>query len=165
MLTILAKIFKILNSEQSPSQIAAAIALAAIVGFTPLLSLHNLVVLFVVLFFRVNLTMFIVAWPLFTILGLGMAPVAQELGLVVLQAPALTSMWESFYNTLIGRWSNFYYSGVLGGLIIGSIVAIVGYPLFKILILKYRKDWMEKVEKIHIVKLLKASTFWQMYNR
>ena len=165
MLTILAKIFKILNSEQSPSQIAAAIALAAIVGFTPLLSLHNLVVLFVVLFFRVNLTMFIVAWPLFTILGLGMAPVAQELGLVVLQAPALTSMWESFYNTLFGRWSNFYYSGVLGGLIIGSIVAIVGYPLFKILILKYRKDWMEKVEKIHIVKLLKASTFWQMYNR
>ena len=165
MLTILAKLFKVLNSEQTPSQIASAIALAAIVGFTPLLSLHNLLVLFIVLFFRVNLTMFLVAWPLFTILGLGFAPLAQDLGLAVLQAPALTSMWESFYNTLIGRWSNFYYSGVIGGLIIGCVVAIVGFPIFKILVVKYRKDWMEKLEKMKITKLLKASTFWQLYNR
>lgn len=165
MLTIIAKIFKTLNSEQSPTQIAAAISLAAIVGFTPLLSLHNLLILFILLFFRVNLTMFLVAWPLFTIFGMAFSPVSQSIGMSVLQNPSLTPFWESFYNTLLGRWSNFYYSGVIGGLLLGLIVALVSFPLFKFLVLRYRNNWMDKVEQLHLVKLLKASSFWQIYNR
>jgi len=165
MLTILAKFFKILNSEQSPSQISAAIALAAIVGFTPLLSLHNLVILFVVLFFRVNLTMFLVSWPLLTLLGMALSPISQSIGMSVLTAPALTETWEAFYNTLIGRWSNFYHSGVIGGFILGVTIAIVSFPILKILVVRYRNEWMAKFEKFHLVKLLKASSFWHLYNK
>lgn len=58
MLNFLAKLLKVLNSERSPGQLAAAVSLAAIIGMTPLYSLHNLFVLFLVLFFRVNLTVF-----------------------------------------------------------------------------------------------------------
>jgi len=163
MLTVLAKILKVLNSEQSPNQIAAAISLAAIVGLTPLLSLHNLLVFLVVLAFRVNLTMFLVAWPLFTILGLAIAPVAESVGMSLLQAPALQTFWESFYNTLIGRWSNFYFSGVLGSLLIALVVALIGFPLFKVLVVNYRVSWLEKIEKYQIIKMLKASKFWQFY--
>lgn len=165
MLTILAKIFKTLNSEQSPSQISAAIALAAIVGFTPLLSLHNLVILFVVLFFRVNLTMFLVSWPMFALIGLALSPISQSIGMSILTAPALTDTWEAFYNTLFGRWSNFYYSGVIGGLVLGITVAIISFPIFKILVVRYRSEWMDKLEKLHLVKLLKATSFWQIYNK
>ncbi len=160
MLAILAKILKTLNSEQSPSQIAAAISLAAIIGFTPLLSLHNIIVLFIVLFFRVNLTMFLVAWPLFSILGLAFSPASQAIGISLLQQASLQPIWESFYNTLVGRWSNFYYSGVIGGLVLGVAIAIVAFPLSKLFIVRYRESWMDKMEKLHLVKLLKASSFW-----
>ena len=51
MLAILAKLLKVLNSEQSPGQIAAAISFAAIIGLTPLLSLHNLIIALLVLWF------------------------------------------------------------------------------------------------------------------
>ncbi|TQV88417.1 TIGR03546 family protein [Aliikangiella coralliicola] len=163
MLAILAKILKVLNSEQSPGQLAMAVSLATIVGITPLLSLHNLLILLVVLWFRVNLTIFLVFWPLMTILGLAIAPLAEQLGLQILQAPALVPMWESFYNTLIGRWSNFNYSGVIGALLIAIVLSVVLYPTSKYLINQYRDKWLEKFEQYHIVKVLKASKLWQLY--
>ncbi len=163
MLTILAKILKALNSEQSPNQLAAAISLAAIIGLTPLFSLHNVLILLVVLWFRVNLTIFLVCWPLFTILGLAIAPLAQSLGADILQTPQLIPMWETFYNTLIGRWSNFYYTGVIGSLMIALVLAVALFPISKILIVNYRGKWLAKFEQYKVVKLLKASKIWQVY--
>jgi uncharacterized protein (TIGR03546 family) len=163
MLAILMKILKALNSEQSPRQIAAAISFAAIIGLTPLLSLHNIVILLLVLWFRVNLSVFLLMWPLFSLVGLLLAPVSESIGLVLLQDPSLIPMWESFYNTLLGRWSNFYYSGVLGGLVLSSILAILLYPISNKLILLYRVKCLDKFEKFKIVRILKASKFWQIY--
>ena len=163
MLTILAKIFKALNSEQSTNQLAIAISLAAIVGMTPLLTLHNILILLVVLWFRVNLTMFLVSWPLFTLLAMLLSAPIQSVGNQVLQAPALVPMWESFYNTLIGRWSDFYFKGVMGGLVVGITVAIISFPISKILINKYRHTWLEKIQKYQVVRMLKASKLWQLY--
>lgn len=163
MLAILAKILKVLNSEQSPAQIAAAISMAAIVGLTPLLSLHNLIIALVVLWFRVNLTMFLVAWPLFTLLGIIITPLSESVGATLLQNDTLLPMWESFYNTLIGRWSNFYYTGVIGSLVVGLIVSIVLFPLSQLFIANYRGKWLKKIEQYQIVRMLKASKFWQLY--
>ncbi len=163
MLALFTRLLKILNSEQSPAQLAAAVSLAAIIGMTPLLSLHNLVVFFLVLFFRVNLTVFLVMWPMFTILGLLISPVAESLGINLLQAESLVPMWQSFYNTLPGRWSNFYYTGVIGSLTISTGLAIILFPLSKWLIINYREKWMKKFEQYQVVKMLKASKFWQLY--
>ncbi|MET1255004.1 TIGR03546 family protein [Aliikangiella maris] len=163
MLTILVKLFKALNSEQSPGQLAGAVSLAAIIGVTPLLSLHNVLVILLVLWFRVNLTMFIVAWPLFTVLGLILSQPAESIGLTILQAQSLVPMWESFYNTVVGRWSNFYHAGVIGSLVIALGLAIVLFPISNRAVSLYRDKWLEKVEQYRIVKLLKASKFWQVY--
>lgn len=164
MLTYFVKVFKVINSEQSPGQIAAAISFACIVGLTPLLSLHNLLVLLIVLWFRVNLTIFFVAWPLFSLFGLMLATPAQSLGGSILQAEALLPMWESFYNTLIGRWSNFYYTGLIGSLVIAIPLAIICYPISKLLIVQYRAKWMSKLEKYKVFQILKTSKFWQLYS-
>jgi len=163
MLTILMKIFKALNSEQSPGQLAAAISFSAIIGLTPLLSLHNVLILLIVLWFRVNLSLFLIMWPLFSILGLMLEPLSESIGSNLLQLPGLIPVWENFYNTLPGRWSNFYYSEVLGGLLIASILAIILYPVSKILITLYREKWLEKFEHYKVIKILKASKFWQLY--
>ncbi|MCP3673206.1 MAG: TIGR03546 family protein [Gammaproteobacteria bacterium] len=163
MLTIIMKIFKALNSEQSPAQLASAISFAAIIGLTPLLSLHNLLILLIVLWFRVNLTLFLIMWPLFSILGLMLEPISESIGLSLLQLPSLIPIWESFYNTLLGRWSNFYYSEVIGGLLVASILAIILYPINKILISQYREKWLDTFEHYKIIKILKASKIWQLY--
>ena len=112
MLTILVKLLKALNSEQSPGQLAVAISLAIMIGFTPLISLHNLLIVLIALWFRVNLTLLIVSYPLFALIGYLLSPMFESIGLNILQMPSLLPFWESFFNTLIGRWSNFYYAGV-----------------------------------------------------
>ncbi len=163
MLAILIKVFKALNSEQSPGQLAAAVSFAIIIGLTPLFSLHNLLICLIVLWFRVNITLFLIMLPLFSILGLILEPISQSLGLSLLQQPGLIPLWESFYNTVPGRWSNFYYGEVLGGLIIGTVLAIISYPINKKLITQYRDKWLDKFKHYKVTKILRASKFWHLY--
>ncbi|MDH5433830.1 MAG: TIGR03546 family protein [Gammaproteobacteria bacterium] len=165
MLAPFTKVIKALNSEQSPAQLAAAISFAAILGLTPLMSLHNLLVLFCVLFFRVNLTLFILAWPLFATFSLLLEPVYHNIGYSILTQPDLKLAFESFYNNIIGRWSNFYYPVVLGSLLIALPVAILGYPFFKWLVNNYRNKWKDKIDQYQIIRFIKASKVWQAYQR
>ncbi len=165
MLTLLAKILKALNSEQSPAQLSLALCLALIMGFTPLFSLHNLLIIMLALWVRVNLTFFIISYPLFAMLGWLLSPWLTAVGEALLQNPSLGSFWESFYNTLPGRWSGFYYTGVSGGLVVGVILAIMLFPVFQWLIKKYRETLYQKIQKTRIMMWLKASKFWQVYER
>jgi len=66
MLYTLAKVLNVLNSEADPSQISLAVALALVAGLTPLMSLHNLVVLLLVLVLRVNLSAFLLGLAIFS---------------------------------------------------------------------------------------------------
>lgn len=164
MLTVLAKLLKALNSEQSPNQLAIAISLSVILGFTPLISLHNIFVILIALWFRVNLSLLVVSYPLFALMGYLLSPVFESVGLAILQMPSLTPLWDDLFNTLFGRWSDFYYSGVMGSFVVGLITAIVLFPTIKILIRAYREKWMVKFNQFKITKILKASKFWQIYS-
>ena len=164
MLTILVKLLKALNSEQSPGQLAVAISLAIIMGFTPLLSLHNLFIVLIALWFRVNLSLLIISYPLFALIGYLLSPIFESIGLSILQMPSLLPLWESFFNTLIGRWSNFYYAGVMGSFVVGLIAAIIMFPLIKSAVTVYRHSWLKRIEQFKVTKMLKASRFWQLYS-
>ncbi len=164
MLTILVKLFKALNSEQSTSQLAIAVCLAIILGFTPLFSLHNLIIILIALWFRVNLSLLIVSYPLFAFIGFLLSSVFESVGLSILQSEGLVSLWESFFNTLFGRWSNFYYSGVIGSFVVSLTVAMIAFPLVKKMVQLYREKWLSRIEQFKIVKTLKATRFWEMYS-
>ena len=63
MLTLLARILKVLNSEASPWQIGWAIALGLLAGLLPF-GLLSLLVLMVVCLFTINLSAFLLVWGL-----------------------------------------------------------------------------------------------------
>lgn len=163
MLTILVKLLKALNSEQSPGQLAVAISLAIILGFTPLVSLHNLLIVLIALWFRVNLSLLILSYPLFALIGYLLSPIFESIGLSILQMPSLLPLWESFFNTLIGRWSNFYYAGVMGSFTVGFLLAVFMFPLVKYAVVAYRHKWLTKIDQFKVTKMLKASRLWQLY--
>lgn len=165
MLTILVKLLKALNSEQSASQLAIAVSLAAILGLTPLLSLHNLIVILIALWFRVNLSVLLISYPLFALIGFLLSSLFESAGLTILQMPSLIPFWESFFNTLLGRWSNFYYSGVMGSFVMSIVIAAIIFPVVKLTISAYREKWLIKFEQFKVVKMLTASKFWQLYSQ
>jgi uncharacterized protein (TIGR03546 family) len=164
MLTLLVKILKALNSEQSPSQLAIAVSIAAIMGLTPFLSMHNLVLVLFAMWFRVNLGLLIVSYPLFAILGWMFSAQLEAFGFSLLQMPELQDFWISLYNNLGGRWSGFYFSGRLGSLVVSLVLAIILFPIVRFGVIKYREVVLEKFNSSKLMLWLKATKFMHFYN-
>ncbi|MCU4674245.1 TIGR03546 family protein [Catenovulum sp. 2E275] len=165
MLTLLAKLFIALNSENSPKQISYAIALGMIIGLTPMLSLHNLVVLLLAFLVRVHLGAFFVGWTVFSILGLLFAPLFASLGHYLLTMPSLAGMWDALYQSTFMRLAHFHHTSTLGSLVVCLILFFPLVFLLNYLIAEYRTHIMTYVLKFRIVQTLKASKIYKLYNQ
>ena len=163
MLTIVARIFKILNSETEPAQISLSLCFAMVAGLTPLWTLHNLVVLLLVLILRVNLTTFILGWLGFTGVAYLLDPLFHVIGLNVLTQNSLQDIWTSLYNSTLWRFSNFNNSILMGSLIFSLILFIPLFFLSRLIIVKYREHMLEWIMKSPILKAVKASKFYNTY--
>ncbi|MDX2447552.1 MAG: TIGR03546 family protein [Desulfobacterales bacterium] len=163
MLTIVAKIFKTLNSETEPFQISLALCFAMIAGLTPLWSLHNFIVLLLVLILRVNLATFILAWLGFSGIAYLLDPVLHAFGLHILTADALKGFWTSLYNSTLWRLSNYNNSLLMGSLITSLGLFVPLFFLSNMIIRKYREHIFAWVMKSRIVQVLKASKFYGIY--
>ncbi len=96
---VLAKLLKALHSDAGPWSLAFGIMLGMVFGLTPLLNLHNLLVLFVALFSRVNLSTFFLSWGVFSLFALMLDPLMNNLGETILTGQSLQGVWTWLYNT------------------------------------------------------------------
>ncbi|TVZ37977.1 uncharacterized protein (TIGR03546 family) [Alteromonadaceae bacterium 2753L.S.0a.02] len=162
---LLVKFLKALNSEAGPWQIAFAIALGAIVGLSPFYRLHNFVVIFVVLLFRVNISSFLASFILFSGLAFFMDSSMISVGEIVLQSASLNGVWTAFYNTSLGRLSQFNHTLTMGSLV--TSLALFPVLLFasRYAVVQYRGQVKNWVDKWHVVKVLKASKLYHLYER
>lgn len=163
MLRIIAKILKALNSEAAPGQISLAVVLAMVVGFTPLLSLHNLIILFILLTLRINLSAFILSLAFFSGLAFALDPLFHAAGLKVLTLESLEGAWTVMYNSNLMRIERFNNTIVMGSLLISLALAIPLYLLLNLAIRRYRQDVLEWVKKSRIARAITASRFYRVY--
>lgn len=165
MLAMLAKLLKILNSESSPGQIALGFAFALFIGLTPFFSLHNLFIFLLVCVIRVNLGGFFFASAFFALLAFLLDPVSIALGEYLLGHPDLQNLWTSLYQSDVWRAFKFNHTLLLGSVALSLILFIPIWVVFSILIKLYRTKLMAWFEKLKVVKFLKASKFYQAYER
>ncbi len=163
MLTILAKIFKTLNSETEPFQISLALSFAMIAGLTPLWSLHNILVLLLVLILRINLTTFMLGWLGFSGVAYVLDPLFHVFGLHILTNNSLHGLWTALYNSPLWRLSNYNNSILMGSLVISLGLFVPLFFLSNLVISKYREHILAWVMKSRIVQVLKASKFYSIY--
>ncbi len=157
------KVLKVLNSETHPAQISLGLCFAVIVAFTPKFSLHNIVIYFLILFFRINLSAFLLGGLLFTGLGALLDPLFHRIGLALLTAPGLERLWTAFYNATMWRVENFNNTVVLGSLVSGIVLFAPLYILFNKAVLYYRKNVYAHVQKLKIVKVIKGNDLYRRY--
>lgn len=160
---LLAKLLKALNSDDSPWQLAFGVMLGMIMGLTPFLGLHSIIILFIVLFLRVNLSTFLLAYALFSGLTLVLNPMMASIGESLLTSANLTSMWTSLYNSTFGQLTQFYHTLTLGSLLFSLILAPFILVISKILVVQYRVRFMQWVNKLKLVQFLKSSRIYQIY--
>ena len=69
VLKLVQSLVKALHSEGTPGQVAAGMALGSILGLTPLVNLHNLVVIALICVLNVSVPGAVLGWALATPLG------------------------------------------------------------------------------------------------
>lgn len=163
MLRATAKLIKVLNAETDPAQISLALCLAMIAGLTPFLSLHNLIVLLLVLVLRVNLSAFLLGLAFFSGLAYALDPLFHRIGLSILTAGPLEGIWTRLYQSTLWRLERFHNSIVMGSLIVSLIGFVPLYLLSQWAIRKYRAHLLAWVRKTRIAQMIKVSKFYQIY--
>lgn len=163
MLTLLARLFKAINSDASPGQVAFAFALAMIVGFTPFWSFLNLFVLLIVLLVRINISAFLFGSVIFSMVGYLIDPLSASLGETILTNPELRETWTELYQNEWARVSAFNNTIAMGGFVIALILLLPVTIISRLLILQYRHRLLAYVNRLKIVQVLKASKFWALY--
>lgn len=161
----IAKLFKALNSDASPWQLALGIMFGMVVGLTPFWRLHNILILFVVLFFRVNIGTFLLSLTAFGILAFVLDPAMVWVGEAVLTAESLKGLWTSVYNTDLGQVSQFFHTLTMGSLVVSALFCPVVLLLSKWLVVKYREHIMAWVEQLKIVQFLKGTRVFEIYQK
>lgn len=163
MLRMLANLLKVLNSETEPGQISLAFCFAMIAGFTPFWSLHNLIVLLLVLVIRVNLSAFLLGLAFFSGLAFLLDPLFHRIGLAVLTAGPLEGLWTSLYNSTLWRLERFNNSIVMGSLVVSLLLSVPLYPALNWAIRKYRDHVMQWILRTRVMQAFTASRFYSMY--
>jgi uncharacterized protein (TIGR03546 family) len=159
-------LIRIIHSETDPRQISLGFALGMIPGLTPLTSLHNLLVLLAILFFRVNIGAAMLSWGVFKILAYALDPLFHQIGLFLLTGVAfLQGLWTTLYNAPLVPYTRFNNSIVMGSLVF-SLFAF--YPVYWggwFMVVKYRETWMERFNRLRIVQVFRASDLYKWYSR
>lgn len=163
MLKTIAKFLKILNSDAAPGQISLGFAFAMVAGFTPLMSLHNLIVLFLVLVLRVNLASFLLGLALFSTLAFALDPLFHRLGLALLTAPALEALWTTLYNSTLWRLERFNNSIVMGSLTVSLALFAPVVVMGNLLVRQYRDHVMQWVLRSRLMQAFQASKLYGYY--
>lgn len=163
VLKFLQYLAKALNSEGTPGQVGAGIALGAALGLTPLLNLHNLVVLGVAMVVNVSFPGVMLGWMVCIPLGFVLDPLFDAVGRALLTAPALEGLWTAWYNTPVLALTNFNNTIVLGSFLIW---VVAWGPLFVAArwgVARYRATIYARLARTRLFRAVRTSKLYNLY--
>ena len=165
LLKLLQSLIKTLHSEGTPGQVAAGIALGAGLGLTPLMSAHNLVLIALILVLNVSFGGAMLGWALFAPLGFILDPLFDRLGrLLLLDTPALSSLWTAWFNTPVLPYTSFNNTIVLGSLTLWLALFLPIFFASRVGVVRYRATLGERVRQSRFYKAVTASKAYNVYS-
>jgi len=150
------KILKALNSNEAPWQISLGLLFGALLGLTPLLSLHNLAVLFLALLINLNISMMLVSLAVFSLIAYALDPLFHQIGLTLLTSPELKDFWTPFFSCPVFLLANLNNTLVLGSLVSTLAVSVPLFFVVNVLVVKYRSAYNAVIGRFPLLKFLKV---------
>jgi uncharacterized protein (TIGR03546 family) len=164
LLKLLQSVIATLHSEGTPGQVAAGFALGAALGLTPLVNLHNLVVLVLLAVLNVSFAGGMLGMAVFAPVGFLLDPLLDRLGrTLLLDTPALTPLWTSWYNAPVVPYTNFNNSVVLGSVVAWLVLFAPIYLLAHVGVRRYRARYAERVRSSRFYRAVTASKGYNVY--
>lgn len=156
-------LIQLLNSETGTNQIAGGLALGIILGFSPFLSLQTFLVILILLFFRFQIGAAFLAGFFFKFVAFLIDPLADLLGKAALEAEALRGLWTFLYHAPLVPLTRFNNSIVLGSGILGVLLAIPMFFVFRRWIVAYRVQVVARIKETKYWKALQATSLYKWY--
>jgi uncharacterized protein (TIGR03546 family) len=165
LLKLLQSLVKTLHSDGTPGQVAAGIALGASLGLTPLINVHNLIVVALICVFNVSVGGALLGWALFVPLGFALDPVFHRVGRELLVGtPALADTWTTWFNAPVVPYTNFNNTIVLGSVMVWLVLAVPIYFAARYAVVRYRATLGERVRQSRFYQAVTASRAYNVYS-
>lgn len=161
---LIQSLVKALHSEGTPGQLAAGIALGAILGLTPLVSLHNAVVFALIVILNVSFPGAMLGWALFVPVGFLLDPLFDWIGhTLLLETPSLIPLWTSLYNMPVAPLTNFNNTVVLGSVVFALLFFVPLFFTARWAVTRYRATIGERVRQSRWYRAVTASKLYNVY--
>lgn len=157
------ELFKALNSDGTPGQVGMGMAIGLCFGLTPLVSLHNLVVLAVAMLTTVSMPGVFLGWAIATPFGFALDPLFDRLGMALLAQDVVVPFFTWVVNTPVVALSRLNNSIVLGSLVVWLVLLVPMFFVFRVLVARYRADVYAHVQKWRVTQALKGTRAWTVY--
>ncbi|SHJ44522.1 TIGR03545 family protein/TIGR03546 family protein [Malonomonas rubra DSM 5091] len=156
----LLKLFRALNSAQTPWQVTLAITLGMIAGLTPISGIQSILILFLVFLLNIHLGLFFVASAVFAGVGYLFDPWFEQIGYAILSSEGLKGIWTTWYNSGLMRMTHFNNTLVAGSTVVALALAVPLYFALGWAINHYRtalSALLEKAPKLGLFGILKST--------
>ncbi len=154
---------KLLNSDTGTVSLAAGMTCGFILGMTPSLSLHSLIIFLVLFFFRIQIGAALVTAFFFKFVAFILDPAFHAVGSKILELPSLQGFYTSLYNMPLIPFTRFNNSIVMGSAVITFVLSPFVFIMSRIFILKYRVTVVARLKETKLWKAIEATKFYQWY--
>lgn len=152
-----------LNSNGTPFQVGVGMALGLCLGLTPLMSLHNVVILAVAMLTTVSFPGVMLGWVAAVPVGFALDPLFDRIGMALLTNDALTPFFTWLVNTPVVSLSQLNNTIVLGSLVVWLVAFLPATFLFRHLVARYRVQVFARLEQLRLVRTIKTSKLYGVY--
>ncbi|HXH29988.1 MAG TPA: TIGR03546 family protein [Bacteriovoracaceae bacterium] len=154
---------KLLNSDTGTISLASGMTCGFILGMTPVLSLHSLLIFLVLFFFRIQVGAALVMAFFFKFIAFLLDPLFNFVGSKVLEMESLSGVFTQLYNMPLIPYTRFNNSIVMGSAVITFALSPVVFLLSQIFIRKYREVVVARFKSTKVWKAIEATKFYQWY--
>jgi len=165
-LELLAKLVKILRSADSPNQFAAGFMIGMFIGITPFWTLHNMVLIVILIIININIASAVYSFILFSVIAYVADPLFHQLGYFLLvDMGSFKTLWIFLNNFPLIALSRYNNTVVIGTLAVALILASPMFFLVKTGILYFRENIDDKMQKWKITQTVKGSKIFSFYEK
>ena len=155
MISFIAKLIVVLNSNSRPSELASGIAFGFLLALIPGGNLLWIAVFVIAFFLKHNIAAMLLSMGLFRLFISVFDPLLDRIGGIILGSPQLYDLFTSLYNIPLLPYSNFNNSIVMGGFVLGIILWLPVFFLFVFAVKIYRKKIASGIAESKFVKAIK----------
>ncbi len=151
------KIFQILKSQATPSQIALGLCVGVILGLTPL-GWHSLILVTIALILNISLGGVSLGFAVFKLLYFLVRPYTYAVGFFILEDwGQLDWLWEQVFFWPVLAWAELNQYLVFGGYVIALLASLILFPIVTLIVNRYRANYGERIRS---EKLKQMSQTW-----